>query len=158
GAGEPSWQLLVRALNDSFPSVRSEAFKAALNLQIAGGGPNTLRFVLKSIHPDVRLEVLTEALAQEKEPRVGALVLEFFNDPDPTLRGEAFEFAAKKTKGLEFLEAGLGSRYADLRRKSVDALIKKHTPAAQALLVRALEDEEREVRLAALESLIDADA
>jgi ParB family transcriptional regulator, chromosome partitioning protein len=158
GAGEPSWQLLVRALNDSFPSVRSEAFKAALNLQIAGGGPNTLRFVLKSIHPDVRLEVLTEAMAQEKEPWVWDLVLEFFNDPDPTLRGEAFEFAAKKTKGLEFLEAGLGSRYADLRRKSVDALIKKHTPAAQAMLARALDDEEREVRLAALESLIDADA
>src|SRR3989440_7425860 len=28
----PAWQLLVRALNDSYATVRSEAFKAALNL------------------------------------------------------------------------------------------------------------------------------
>ena len=89
---------------------------------------------------------------------LGGLLLEFFNDPDPKLRDEAFAFAIKKTKGLEFLEAGLGSRHADLRKRSVDELIKKHTAAAQALLVRALDDEDRDVRLAALESLVDADA
>jgi ParB family chromosome partitioning protein len=158
GPGEPAPALLERALNDGSPSVRSEALKAALNLQVAGGGPKTLRFALRSIHADVRREVLTEVTAQVGEPWGWDLLLEFFNDPDPALRDEVFGFAVKKTKGLEFLEAGLGSRYPDVRKKSVEALVKKHTPAAQALLARSLGDEERAIRLAALESLVAADA
>ena len=155
---DPARQLLARSLNDGFPAVRAEAFKAALNLNIGGGGPETLRFALRSIHADVRREVLTEVMAQVGQPWVWDLLLEFFNDPDPRLRADAFAFASAKTKGLEFLDAGLASRYADLRKSSVDALIKKHTPAAQALLVRALADEEKAVRLAALDSLVGADA
>ena len=80
-AGEPGWDLLVRALNDSTPGVRGEAFKAALNLKLAGGGPDTLRFTLQSIHPDVRREALTEVTAQEKEEWASPLLYEFFNDP-----------------------------------------------------------------------------
>ena len=81
--GEPARQLLLRALNDSFPAVRSEAFKAALNLNVGGGGPETLRFALNSIHADVRREVLTEVMAQVGQPWVWDLLLGFFNDPDP---------------------------------------------------------------------------
>ena len=154
----PSLRLLARALNDSFPTVRTEAFKSVLGGQLAGGGAGTLRFAMRSVHPDVRREVLTEAMAQVGEPWGWEALLEFFNDPDPKLRDDAFGFAIKKTKGLEFLEAGLGSRHADLRKRSVDELIKKHTAAAQALLARALDDEDREVRLAALGSLIDSNA
>ncbi len=156
--GEPARQLLARALNDSFPAVRSEAFKSVLGLQVGGGGAGTLRFASRSIHPDVRREVLTEVIAQVAEPWGLDLLLEFFNDPDPSLRGEAFSFSLKKTKGLEFLEAALGSRYSDLRMKAVEGLVKKHTAAAQALLVRALDDEDKAVRRAALDSLVDADA
>lgn len=157
-ADSPALALLARALNDDFDSVRGEAFKAVLNLQLAGGGAGTLRFALRSIHPTIRREVLTEVMAQLGEPWGWDLLLEFFNDPAPPLRDEAFEFANKKTKGLEFLDAGLGSRYPDIRRRAVEALIKKRTAAAQALLVRALDDEDRGVRLAALESLVLADA
>ncbi len=158
GPDDPSWPLLVRSLNDGFEAVRTEAFKAALNLQLAGGGPGTLRFALQSIHADIRREVLTEIMAQVGQPWVWELLLEFYNDPDPTLRADAFTFANKKTKGLEFLDAGLASRYADLRRQTVVALVKKHTAAAQALLVKALDDEDRDVRLAALDSLVGDDA
>ncbi|SIO58295.1 chromosome partitioning protein, ParB family [Singulisphaera sp. GP187] len=158
GTEGPALAHLARALNDSFESVRNEAFKATLNLQLAGGGASTLRFVGRSIHAAVRREVLTEAMAQVSQPWGWDLLLEFFNDPDPTLRGDAFEFATKKTKGLEFLDAGLGSRHPDIRKRSVEALIKKRTKAAQALLVRAVGDEDRDVRLAALESLVVADA
>lgn len=157
-ADEPAWQLLVRALNDSFEGVRSEAFKAVLNLQIAGGGVHTLRFVLQSVHADVRLEVLTELTAQASEAWAWNLLLEFYNDHDPTLRGEAFAFAVQKTKELEPLEAGLRSQYPDVRKKAVDALVKKHTPAAQALLVKSLADGDKEVRQLALESLVSTDA
>ncbi|WP_040891500.1 HEAT repeat domain-containing protein, partial [Zavarzinella formosa] len=43
-AGADGRDLLVRALNDLAASVRSEAFKAVLNQQVAGGGEATLRF------------------------------------------------------------------------------------------------------------------
>ncbi|WP_406694960.1 HEAT repeat domain-containing protein [Singulisphaera sp. Ch08] len=158
GTEGPALSHLARALNDSFESVRNEAFKATLNLQLAGGGAGTLRFVGRSIHAAVRREVLTETMAQVSQPWGWDLLLEFFNDPDPTLRDDAFEFANKKTKGLEFLDAGLSSRYPDIRKRSVEALVKKRTKAAQALLVRAVGDEDRDVRLAALESLVVADA
>jgi ParB family chromosome partitioning protein len=157
-AAEPAWQLLVRALNDSFPSVRQEAFKAALNLQVAGGGIQTYRFVLQSVHADVRREVLTEMMAQADEPWAWNLLLEFFNDHDPKLRQEAFAFAGKKTKELAPLELALASQYADIRKQAVDALIKKQTAEAQALLVKALADNEKEVRQLALGSLVGADA
>src|SRR5262249_27060727 len=90
--------LLVRALNDGAGSVRSEAFKAALNLKWAGGGADTLRFTLRSIHPDIRREALTEVMAQANEEWAWPLLLEFFNDPDPRLRDEGFAFAIKKNK------------------------------------------------------------
>jgi ParB family chromosome partitioning protein len=153
-----SWQLLVRALNDSFADVRTEAFKSALNVQIAGGGPNTLRFVLQSVHADIRREVLTEVMAQINEPWAWPLLLTFFNDPDPKLREEAFAFAQKRSKELEPLEAALTSKHIDIRRAAVHALIKKHTPRSQALLVDALKDEEKEIRQLSLEALVDAEA
>ncbi|WP_422929580.1 HEAT repeat domain-containing protein [Singulisphaera sp. PoT] len=156
--GDVATQLLARVLNDSFPAIRTEAFKSILGLQLAGGAAGTLRFVKQSIHSDVRREVLNEVIAQVAEPWGLDLLLEFFNDADPGLRGEAFAFSLKKTKGLEFLDAALGSRYPDLRMKAVEGLIKKRTAAAQALLVRALDDEDKAVRRAALDSLVDADA
>jgi ParB family chromosome partitioning protein len=155
---EPALAMLARALNDSFPAIRTEAFKAALGLGVGGGGAGSLRFAMRSVHADVRREVLTEAMAQIAEPWGWDLLMEFFNDPDRALRIDAFEFALKKTKGLELLEAALASRHADLRKRSVDELIKKHAPAAQALLARATEDDDREVRLAAIGSLVESDA
>ncbi len=154
----PTWQLLVRALNDSFESVRNEAFKAALNLQIAGGGVATLRFVLQSAHANVRREVLTEVMAQVGEQWAWSLLLEFYNDPDPKLRDEAFQFAVKKTKELEPLEVGLLAQYVDVRKAAVEGLVKKHTKAAQAILVRALVDKEKVVRQRAIQSLVSDDA
>jgi ParB family transcriptional regulator, chromosome partitioning protein len=157
-AAQPAWQLLVRALNDSFPGVRGEAFKAALNLKIGGGGIHTLRFVLQSVHADVRREVLTEVMAQAGEEWAWNLLLEFYNDHDPKLREDAFNFAVNKTKELGPLEAALASQYADVRKRGVEGLIKKHTKPAQALLVRALADKEKEVRQLALDALVDEDA
>jgi ParB family chromosome partitioning protein len=157
-ADEPGWQLLVRALNDSFPSVRGEAFKAALNLKLAGGGIQTLRFVLQSIHADVRREVLTEVMAQAGETWAWNLLLEFYNDPDPQLREEAFAFASSKTKELEPLATGLRAHYPDIRQRAVEALVKKRTAAAQALLVVALDDTQQEIRLKAMTALVSTDA
>lgn len=157
-AGEPGWDLLIRALNDSTPGVRSEAFKSVLNLKIGGGGPDTLRFTLQSIHPDVRREALTEVTAQEKEEWATPLLYEFFNDPDAGLRAEAFNFATKKNKEIGVLETALRSRFPDTRKLAVEGLIKKHSKAAQQVLLQAIVDSDRDVRLLAIKALVDDDA
>jgi ParB family chromosome partitioning protein len=154
----PGLELLARALNDSTAGVRGEAFKAALNLQVGGGGLHTLRFILQSIHADVRREVLTEVMAQVQQPWAWNLLLEFYNDPEPALRQEAFTTAVAKNKELPPLEAALRSQYPNVRRLAVEALIKKHTAPAQALLVKALADTDRDVRQLALGALVGEDA
>lgn len=158
GEDDASWRLLARALNDGAPAIRGEAFKAALNQQVGGGGERTLRFALQSVHADVRREAFNEATALAGPSGGWDLVLAFFDDPDPALRGDAFAFAQKKTKGLEFLEAALASRHPDVRKAAVEGLVKKHNAAAQKLLARALTDEDREVRRRAVDALVEADA
>ncbi|QDV34780.1 HEAT repeat domain-containing protein [Tautonia plasticadhaerens] len=157
-AESPTGLLLVRALNDGSPALRAEAFKAVLNLPAAGGGAGALRFARRSIHADVRREVLTEALAQLAEPWAWDLLLGAFDDPDPALRADALDAARKKSKGLDVLEAALGCRHADLRLEAVAGLVKTHTAAAQALLVRAIDDEDPDVRRSALDALVSDDA
>src|SRR5207244_3951257 len=75
-AAERALDLLTRALNDSVPAVRAEAFKSALGLQAGGPGAGALRFALRSVHADVRREVLIEAMAQLAEPWGWDLLLE----------------------------------------------------------------------------------
>ncbi|QEL13293.1 HEAT repeat domain-containing protein [Limnoglobus roseus] len=157
-AGADGRDLLVRAINDPAPTVRSEAFKAVLNQKVAGGGEATLRFARQSIHADVRKDVLTEVIAQAGEPWATPFLYEFLDDPDADLRGEAFAAATRKTKELAPLEAALKSKFADVRTLAVDGFIKKHTPAAQAFIVQALADADTGVRRLALSALIDDEA
>lgn len=153
---EESWVLLERALDDSFPEIRSEAFKAALNLDFAGGGEKTLRFVLGSLHRDVRNEVFVEIMAQMKQDWAWPLLLELFSDPDAGLRKEAFNFAMKsaKSKNLEVLSAALDCPYSDLRAEAIKALNHKDE-GADGLLFRALDDDNEGVRNLALGTLIN---
>ncbi|MEK6238062.1 MAG: HEAT repeat domain-containing protein, partial [Planctomycetales bacterium] len=135
-------------------------------MQFAGGGAKTLRFVLGSVHEDVRREVLTEVMAQFDQSwsaglaATGTLLVDLFDDPAPKLRQEAFAFAVKKTKGKDQgpLQAGLRSRYSDVRFETVRTLIQRGTKAAQAMLVQAVEDDDMDVRQAALQALVSADA
>jgi ParB family chromosome partitioning protein len=106
----------------------------------------------------VRREALTEVTAQDKEAWAAPLLYEFFNDPDPGLRKEAFEFATKKNKDLAVLETALQSRFPDARKLAVEGLVKKHAKAAQQVLLRAVSDPDQGVRLAAVTALVDDDA
>lgn len=157
---DESVQLLQRALNASHHGVRGEAFKAALNLNIAGNADGTLRFLLTSVQTDIRREVLSELMAQVKEPWAWDLLLEMLRDPVESLRREAFEFAVKKTKGRDLapLSAALDSPHADTRKLAVAELVKKHTDEAQQMLAGVLDDEDSDVRQSALSALISADA
>lgn len=151
GKDGPAIALLARALNDSAQAVRIEAFKAALGLSIGGEGAAPLRFALQSIHADVRREVLHEAVGRIQEPWAHAIVIDLFADPDAGVRGEAFESAQKRSKGkaTEPLAAALSGRHADLKLKAIDALAKKRVEGVRELLLRALDDDEEKVRMAA---------
>jgi len=147
--------LLKRALDDSAAGVRSEAFKAALSLEIGGAGTAPLRFALQSIHADVRREVLGEIMGRIEEPWAPALLLELFADPDAAVRGEAFDFAQRRSKGkaLEPLAAALAGRHADLKLKAIEALAKKRVEGGREVLARALGDEDEKVRIGAVSAM-----
>ncbi len=149
-------ELLARTLDDASASVRSEAFKATLNVGVGGGGAESLRFALRSIHADLRREVLVEVEGRIAEGWAPALLLDLFSDPDPGLRKDAFEFASKRAKqsDTEHLKAALRCRYPDLRIASATALSKRHTAGARALLVVALDDEDPQVRRLAVDALV----
>ncbi|MBK8261920.1 MAG: HEAT repeat domain-containing protein [Nannocystis sp.] len=152
--------LLERALGDAARPVRSEAFKAVLSLAVDGGGAASLRFARRSLHADIRKEVLGEVLGQIEAPWAWALLLEIFRDPEPAIRAEAFEFAMKRTRGvgLEPLQAALTGPYADLRVEATKILGKRKAPGIHELLVQAVDDEDEAVRQLAVDALLVNDA
>ena len=156
----PGAALLAQALDDSAASVRSEAWKAALAIEIGGGGAGTLRFALRSIHPDVRREVLNEVMGRIQEPWAAALLLDLFADPDAGVRGEAFDFSQKRSKGkaIEPLAAALAGRHADLKLRTIEVLAKRRVEGARGLLEKALTDEHEKVRIAAVDTLLADEA
>ncbi len=156
GAGDAAVALLERALNDTAQAVRSEAFKGVLSLEIGGAGAAPLRFALRSIHADVRREVLGEVMGRIAEPWANALLLEMFADPDPAVRGEAFAFSQRRTKGkaVEPLAAALTGKHADLKLEAIAVLTKqRRMEGVRELLLRAIDDEDEKVRVAAVDAL-----
>ncbi len=152
--------LLGRALDDSSEPVRSEAFKATLNLDVGGDAEATLRFALSSMHADVRSAVLTEVMARFGEDWAWPLLAELFDDADAELRAEAFAFALKKAKkrGLEPHSRALASRHIDQRSRALAELVRKVRPDTVPLLVGALSDDNPGLRFQALEALRTAEA
>ncbi len=154
-APAPAVALLERALNDGAASVRSEAFKASLSLEIGGAGAAPLRFVLRSIHADVRREVLGEVMGRIQEAWAPGLLLELFADPDAGVRGEAFDFAERRGKGkaIEPIAGAVEGPHADLKLKAIATLGKRRPPGAREVLARALRDEDEKVRVAAVSAM-----
>ncbi len=157
---DPAVKLLARALDDGFETIRSEAFKATLNLKIGGGGPETLQFALTSSHADIRREVLTDLMANVKRPWAPPMLRALFNDPAAELRKEAFEFVHKQAKHneLDHLKDALASSHEDIRLEAVEHLRRRHSHAAQTILLQALNDRESQVRQAGLDALVNNDA
>ena len=92
------------------------------------------------------------------EPGGWDVVLEFLNDPDPALRGEAFAFAAKKTKGLETSTRRSARVMPTSARWRSTGWSRSTPPPRRRCSSAPCDDEDRDVRLAALESLVEADA
>ncbi|WP_163831076.1 HEAT repeat domain-containing protein [Spartinivicinus ruber] len=160
GIADTHQVLFQRAINDGNPSVRSEAFKAVLNLPVGDSHEAALRFALQSTHADIRREVQTELIAEASHHWAWSLLLELLNDPDKTIRDETLAFALKKTKGRDYapLAAALKSPYRDTRLTAISELNKKPGEQAQQLLVEAINDSERDVRKQVIQALVDAQA
>ncbi len=152
-----SRELMLRALNDSDASVSGEAFKTSLGLKIDGSADAALRFALNSVRTNVRREVLTEAMANDKQAWAQELLNSLLNDPSPTIRADAYEHMVKKGKRRDIapMQAALNSRYADVRQLATESLIKLKTKASQQVLLQAIDDEEPDVRKEAINALIN---
>lgn len=154
-------ELLARALNDSASNVRSEAFKTTVNLPVGGTADTALRFALRSLHADIRREVLTEVMGEIAQPWAWPLLLDLFDDPNGQVRSEAFEFARKKGRGKspDPLAHALSVPQVDIRLAGAKALAAKRNKAARPLLLQAIGDSDRTVRATALDALTgDAEA
>ncbi|OUS26046.1 hypothetical protein A9Q99_19935 [Gammaproteobacteria bacterium 45_16_T64] len=159
-SADKGWTLFIRALHDDNSSVRTEAFKAVLNLQLGGSHEAALRFALHSSHGDIRREVQTELIAQASQAWAWSLLLSLLDDPDSNIREETLVYALKKTKGRDLLPlaSALQSRYSDTRLQAVEALVKKPSAASQKLLIGAVDDTNRDVRKRVISALVDADS
>ncbi len=157
GIAENARDLLLQILNDSAPKLRSEAFKAVLNLKLGKTVQDSLRFVLNSRHPDIRRECLTEIMAREPAPWAGEILSVLMNDPDPALRKSALDYALERTKesDLSPLDMAQTSDFADIRMAALLQLISRKTKSAQERIARFLDDKDRAIRVRALDALID---
>jgi len=158
--GDLVWRLLIRTLNDGHHSVRSETFKAALNLPLGGTQETALAFAIQSIHHSIRREVQTELFAESNSPWAWDMLLGLLNDADSEIRTDTLEFALKKTKGRDLapLAAALKSNYVATRLQAVVELVKKPSDGVQQLLITAVNDTDNQVRRAAINALVDANA
>ena len=153
--------LLAATLNSPFGPVRTEALKAALRLGVGGGQEAALRFGRQSIHAEVRLGVLREVMAAYKEGWAWNMLLEFYEDADPKLRRNAFDFAiekARKARRHQALATALQSAREEVRLWGLEELGKKQLEEVEDLMLLALGDESLSVRAKAVEALVEAGA
>ena len=152
--------MMLRALNDDDESVRGEAFKTSLGMQIDGSPEATLQFALNSVHPSVRREVLTEAMAQDKQEWAKRMLANLLNDPSPTIRDDAFEHMLGKGKGRDIqpMQLALQSRHSDIRLRATQSLVKLNNKPAQESFVVAVDDDVEEIRMVAIKALVDVNA
>lgn len=160
GDGERARELLMKALNDRFPGLRSEAFKATLSLDIGGGPGETLRVALGSVHEDIRREVFVETSAQKREDFAWPLLLDMLADPAPRLRNEVFSFALKQARGkkvVELIGRALAGDHVDLRSAAAAAIRSRKEEGLDGLIFEALDDDNEAVRREALTTLLVID-
>ncbi|MCP4159147.1 MAG: hypothetical protein GY760_03660 [Deltaproteobacteria bacterium] len=153
---DEAYDLLLMALNDSDPKLRSEAFKASLNLQVKGGNENTLNFINRSVHTDIRQEVFNEVKASEKEKWSETILFDFFNDSNKSLRTDAFEYSLKrkKSKEIDTLGAAISSEKVDIRLRTVEELIKISDDSIINILSQGINDRNYRVRKSVIDALV----
>ncbi|MEL6108626.1 MAG: HEAT repeat domain-containing protein [Planctomycetota bacterium] len=149
--------MMLRALNDEDESVCGEAFKSLLGMKSKRPTEDKLAFALQSIKPSVRREVLTEAMAADKQDWAQAMLRDLLDDASPKVRDDAYEHLLSKSKGrdIEVMRVALGSKHHDIRLRATESLIRLKTKASQELLVTATGDTEKAVRGKAVTALIN---
>ena len=125
------WQLLARALNDSVP------VGARRGVQVGAEPANRGRrrsdpAVRPAEHPCRRSAGSADRGDGPGRTSRGPGTCCWSSTTTPTRRCDPKRSSSpSRSKDLPPLEAGLASQYADVRLKAVEALVKKHTPAAQ---------------------------
>ena len=153
---ERSWQLLELSLQNGSSAVRLEAYKAALNLELGGSVESSLQFSLLSGFKEIRKEVLTELMAQSREPWAWGILLSLFDDPEQDIRMDAYQYVIKSTKAKDEapMVTAIESDFKDVREAGVRSLAQRKTKSSQSSLTKAIEDPETAIRALALDALI----
>lgn len=150
---------LQQALNNPFAGIRQETFKISLNRQLGGDLAATLRLLLHSQYENLHQEVLNEILAHQREDWAVELLPELFADNYQSIRQQALGSALKDKKRYprqQVLEQAVTSPFADVRRTVLEQLRNKPNTADWVLLQRLLDDEDRELRVLALQNIVHA--
>jgi len=148
---------LTSALNDGFEPIRQETVKACLNRSLAGNRFQTLQLLLSSQYQNVHQEVLNELMSHNKEDDALSLLVLLLNDAFSAVREQALKFALHEKKRFiaeQVLTHAINSRFVDIRRAALQHILDKPSAVFHALLPTLLEDNDRELRLAALNALV----
>ncbi len=149
--------LLKQALNDPFEAIRQETFKACLNRQLGGDRPATLRLLLSSRYENVHQEVLNVLLGNLKADWAAGLLYSLFDDDFASIRQEALERALHEKRHFDryqVLERAVHSRFEEIRTAALQQLKARPGDKDWALIQGLMQDEVRELRLAALAAVI----
>ena len=155
---------LQQILNNPHAAIRAEAIKACFNRQRSGAAALSLaadlHLLLSSQHADVHQEALNEWMAKPNDPSSAKLLPVLLDDQFATIRQQTLSFALKEKKRFDkfsVLAAATQSSFVDTRRAGLQEILRQPLGKFQPLLVARLADPHTELRLEALQSLVDLD-
>lgn len=154
-------RLLKAALNNPFPALRQETFKACLNRKLGGSEVETLTLLLESTFENIHKEVLNELMTKSKvlpaidwiEPALFGL----FNNPFKGIRIDAFNFGLKEKKRFKnngVLIAATASQFSDVRLAVLNHIRQKPSKVKQQHLQILLDDKEESLRSEAIKMVL----
>lgn len=157
--------ILTRAVNDSSAPIRQEVIKVLVNRLSQYAVPsdfNLLALIRKSEYEDVHQVVLDNWQSVVRQSptntplsdKLVAMLSDLFASRFPNIREQAFNLALQEHKRISLktvLSLGFASPIVFSRQKALEILQEKKSPELMPLITPLFADEERELRLKALQ-------
>lgn len=151
--------LLERGLGDDDFAVRETAFDILVGRIGRGDEKIAVNLAISSYRPDIRERALALIEQELSRPWAYTLILELFDDPDPSLRRRAVSTALERRDRPDgeqvrrCLERAIQSKYKDVRCAAISHLPGSNRRWTLKILLRALDDTSSDVRNLAMDNL-----